>query len=30
MESLNRGEVAGELHEWVRRRVVLDLPENYL
>jgi SAM-dependent methyltransferase/uncharacterized protein YbaR (Trm112 family) len=30
MEGLNRGEVAGELHEWVRRRVVLDLPANYL
>lgn len=30
MESLNRGEVAGELRELIRRRVVLDLPENYL
>jgi SAM-dependent methyltransferase/uncharacterized protein YbaR (Trm112 family) len=30
LESLNRGEIAGELRELVRRRVVLHLPENYL
>lgn len=30
LETLQRGEVGGELRELVHRRVVLDLPQNYL